>query len=322
MPIAHRVRVKQVEKRSDQPVFVRDVQTDDLWEKYRDLIAPYGLRACWSMPICATEGRVLGTFALYYKEPQLPDVAARQLIERAAHVAGIAIERRQLDELQRALSARIEEAREEERTHIAREIHDELGQALTALKLDVSWIARRVNGSEAIAAKLADMTHATDAIIQSVRRIAAELRPGILDAIGLRAALEWQAEEFTRHTQTPCVMHAEGGELQLDRDLATTVFRIFQEALTNVTRHASATQVDVRLWLERGNLRLEVADDGIGVPEIAPRASTLGLLGMSERARCSVGMSRIFGDWYLPHDVLNLPLRFTRWSPLKHVLFR
>jgi PAS domain S-box-containing protein len=294
-----------------QPVFVEDITTDPLWDDYRHLLAEHGLRACWSIPICTAEGRVLGTFAIYYKEPRMPDQSSRDLIERAAHVAGIAIERRQLDDQQRALAARIERAREEERTHIAREIHDELGQALTALKLDVHWIARRANGNEELRIKLADMAAATDAIIQSVRRISAELRPGILDAIGLRAALEWQAEEFSRRTGTPCTMRADAAELQLDRELATAVFRIFQEALTNVTRHAGATIVDVHLWLERGNLRLDIADDGIGVPEIAPRASTLGLLGMRERARrcggeCAIRRREPRGTLV----ALTVPLRF------------
>jgi PAS domain S-box-containing protein len=293
------------------PVFVTDIRTDPLWDEYRHLVVPYGLVACWSIPVCSADGRVLGTFAVYHREARMPDVAARQVIERAAHVAGIAIERRQLDDDLRALSARIEEVREEERTHIAREIHDELGQALTALKLDVGWVTRRVNGNEELRAKLGDMSAATDGIIQAIRRISAELRPGILDAIGLSAALEWQAEEFTRQTGTPCRMRAEAGELQLERHLATAVFRIFQEALTNVTRHAGATHVDVRLWLERGNLRLEVADDGIGVPEISPRASSLGLLGMRERARrcggeCAIRRRDPRGTLV----TLTVPLRF------------
>ncbi len=295
-----------------EPVIVADIERDPLWDDYRHLAAPHGLRACWSFPLCTPDGRVLGTFAVYYKQPRTPDAQSKQLIERAAHVAGIAIERRQLDDQLHALSARIEQVREEERTNIAREIHDELGQALTALKLDIAWVARRVNGGNAeLAAKLTEMQGGTDAIIQAVRRISAELRPGILDAIGLRAALEWQAEEFTRLTGTPCTLRAEAGELQLDRQLATAVFRIFQEALTNVTRHAGATAVDVRLWLERGNLRLDVGDDGVGVPEIAPRASTLGLLGMRERAR------RCGGDCTIrrrePHGTvvaLTVPLRF------------
>jgi PAS domain S-box-containing protein len=295
-----------------EPVFVEDISVDPLWDDYRHLILKFGLRACWSFPICTHDGRVLGTFAVYYKVARLPDAQSRELIERAAHVAGIAIERRQLDEQLQALSARIEQVRENERTHIAREIHDELGQALTALKLDIAWVARRVNGdNDPLSTKLTEMQSATDAIIHAVQRISSELRPGLLDAIGLRAALEWQAEEFTRRTGTPCTFRAEAGELQLDRQLATAVFRIFQEALTNVTRHASATAVDVRLWLERGHLRLDVADDGVGVPEIAPRASTLGLLGMSERARrcggeCTIRRREPRGTIV----ALTVPLRF------------
>jgi len=293
-----------------EPVFVTDIETDPLWERYRELVRPYGLRACWSFPIRATEGHVLGTFAVYYREPRAPDTSSRELIERAAHVAGIAIERRALDDQLRALSQRIEAVREEERTHIAREIHDELGQALTALKLDIAWIARRVQAGE-VSAKLDEMSVATDAIISAVRRIAAELRPGILDHLGLAAALEWQAEEFSTRTNIPCQVRAQIGDLILERELATTVFRIFQEALTNIARHASATRVDVDLRLERGHLKLEVVDDGVGVPEIAPRNSTLGLLGMRERAR------RLGGDCTIRRReprgtivALSVPLRF------------
>jgi signal transduction histidine kinase len=225
-------------------------------------------------------------------------------------VAGIAIERRQLDDQLRALSERLEAAREDERTNIAREIHDELGQALTALKLDLAWVAHRAEAPE-VERKLVEMSRATDGILETVRRIASELRPGILDEIGLRAALEWQADEFRRRTTIPCIVHSEVGELQLERGLATAVFRIFQEALTNVARHASATSVEVQLRLERGHLRLEISDDGIGVPEIAPRNASLGLLGMRERAR------RCGGDCIVrrrqPRGTvvsLSVPLRF------------
>jgi signal transduction histidine kinase len=217
----------------------------------------------------------------------LPDEPARELIERAAHIAGIVIERRELDDALRALPERIEAAREEERTNIAREIHDELGQALTALKLDIALVARRLRtgASDDAPSKLDEMAHATEDIINVVRRISAELRPGILDDLGLPAALEWQAQEFTRRTSIICNVNANVGELHLERNLATAVFRIFQEALTNVARHANAARVDVFLRLERGMLKLDIADDGVGVPEISPRNSSLGLLGMRERAR-------------------------------------
>jgi len=292
-----------------EPVFVADITTDPLWIGYRHLVEPYGLRACWSFPICTAEGHVLGTFAVYYKEPRSPDPASIELIKRAAHVAGIAIERRHLDDQLRALSARIEAVREEERTNIAREIHDELGQALTALKLDIAWCTRRSQGD--VAGKLAEMSRATDEIIGAVRRISAELRPGILDSIGLRAALEWQADEITKRTNIQCHVESRVGDLQLERSLATTVFRIFQEATTNVVRHAKATRIDVTLWLERGNLRLDIADDGVGVPEIAPRNSSLGLLGMRERARRAGGDCTVRRR--VPHGTivaLTVPLRF------------
>ncbi len=292
-----------------QPVFVSNIATDPLWIGYRHLVEPHGLQACWSFPILASEGHVLGTFAVYYRESREPDTASRELIERAAHVAGIAIERRHLDDQLRALSERIEAAREEERTSIAREIHDVLGQAMTALKLDIAWVAHRCQGE--VAAKLVDMSRTTDEVISAVRRISSELRPGILDSLGLRAALEWQAEEITRRSAITCQVVARVGDLQLDRSLATTVFRIFQEATTNVVRHAKATRIDVTLWLEHGNLRLDIADDGVGVPEIAPRSSSLGLLGMRERAR------RAGGDCTIrrrqPHGTvvaLSVPLRF------------
>jgi PAS domain S-box-containing protein len=294
-----------------EPVFVDDIATDPLWDDYRALADQFGLRACWSWPILATDGGVLGTFAMYHHRPCKADPTVRTLIARAAHVAAIAIERRQLDDRLAALSERIEAIREDERTGIAREIHDELGQALTALKMDIAWVGRRVDAESPVATKLGEMSRATDEIIGSVRRISAELRPGILDDLGLRAAIEWQAEEFTRRTGVPCQVRAEIGDLRLERGLATTVFRIFQEALTNVARHASATKVDVALSLERGNLRLEVSDDGVGVPPGGPRSGALGLLGMRERAR------RAGGDFTVGRGpsggtrvTVTVPLRF------------
>src|SRR5262249_17891872 len=155
----------------------------------KHLAQPYLLRACWSTPIMRNDGHVLGTFALYYKTPRRPEGDVVDLISRAAHLAGIVIERRQLDAQLSALSARVEAAREDERTGIAREIHDVLGQALTALKIDIAWVARRKGDDPAVSEKLAEMTRNADELIQAVRRISAELRPGILDDVGLEAAI-------------------------------------------------------------------------------------------------------------------------------------
>ena len=151
--------------------------------------AAYGLRACWSFPILATDGQVLGTFAIYYRQPRTADQALVELVSRVAHVAAIAIERRQIDERALALSERTEAIREDERTSIARELHDQLGQSLTALKLDISWVARRLADDSDVVGKLEEMKQAADGIIQSVGRISAGLRPGVLDLLGLEAAI-------------------------------------------------------------------------------------------------------------------------------------
>jgi len=276
-----------------EPVYVADVETDPLWERYRELARAHGLRACWSTPILATDGSVLGTFALYSATSCMPDDQVVELLGRATHVAGIAIERHRLDDQLRALSERIEATREDERTGIAREIHDELGQSLTVLKMDIAWIGRRLGDVEAIRAKLDEMSHTADEIIGAVRRISAELRPGILDDLGLAAAIEWQAEEFAERTGIACEMNASVGHERFERGLATAVFRIFQEALTNVARHADASRVIVDLRVIDGRVELDVGDDGMGLPESVVMRPSLGLLGMRERARRLGGECRV-----------------------------
>ncbi|MBZ0238980.1 MAG: GAF domain-containing protein [Deltaproteobacteria bacterium] len=272
-------------------VVVTDIATDPLWTSYSHLAARFGLRACWSAPILSAGGRVLGTFALYYREPRAPSDAERDLIARVSHVAGIAIERHELDEQLRELAARIDAAREDERTNIAREIHDQLGQSLTLLKVDLAWIARRAAADtlprEVLLEKLSGIGEVADELIREVRRIATALRPPILDDVGLDAALAWQAEEFERRTKIPCkVQSGLADDARISRPVATTVFRVFQEALTNVIRHAHATRVDVRCEETSTGLLLMVCDDGVGIaPEKILDPRSLGLLGMRERAR-------------------------------------
>ncbi len=293
-----------------EPVFVTNIETDPLWEEYREVALRFGLRACWSSPIISSTGMVLGTFALYHRGACEADAVARELLDRATHVTKIVLERRALDEQMRALATRIEATREEERTSIARDLHDQLGQMLTALKFDLGWLDRRIT-DPTLAGRIAGMVAQTDELIGSVRRISSDLRPGILDDIGLAAAIEWQAEDFQIRTGTPCRVTAHIGDLQLDRELATTVFRVFQESLTNIARHANATGVEVTLELDRGSLKLQVADDGVGMPDVGPRGSTLGILGMGERARrlggeCTVRRRSPKGTIV----TLTMPLRF------------
>ncbi len=292
-------------------VFVVDIETDPLWIDYRDVARAHGFRACWSSPILANDGHVLGTFAMYYRTPRRPEGSAIELIARAAHVAGIAIERRHLDAQQSALSARVEAAREDERTGIAREIHDVVGQALTALKLDIAWVARRRGDDVDIGAKLAQMSHNAEDLITAVRRISSELRPGILDDVGLQAAIEWQSDEISMRSGLEIDVVGALGDIQLERGFATAVFRIFQEAMTNVVRHASARHVVVELGLDHGRLRLAISDDGVGLRDSSTRIGSLGLLGMRERAKrlggeCIVQRREVGGTVVS----LIVPLRF------------
>ncbi len=204
--------------------------------------------------------------------------------------------RRSLDQL-RALTTYLQYVREEERTRIAREVHDELGQALTGLKLDMSWLASKMGkNAKPVQAKVKTMVDHIDETIQTVRRIATELRPGILDSLGLVAAMEWQANEFQSRTGIPCVVTTTIADTIWDQDITTVFFRIYQETLTNIIRHAKATRVDVRIDEEEGHLVMSVHDNGRGISE-DEMASTrsLGLVGMRERAMLIGGELTLHG---------------------------
>jgi PAS domain S-box-containing protein len=268
-----------------KPVYVEDILADPLWAEFRELALMTKMRACWSTPILSSDGSVIGVFAVYHREPGYPDAIALESIARATHVARIVLDGRRLDEQMRALAANIEAAREDERSGIARAIHDDLGQAMTALKMDVAWVARRVENDPAVTQKLAEMSAMTDEVIHSVRRISSELRPTILDDLGLAATIEWEGDEFQTRTGIPCSVRCSLGDIRIERSMSTAVYRIFQESLTNIARHAKATHVDVTLRVIDGNLRLEVADDGVGISEAALRGRSLGLVGMRERAK-------------------------------------
>jgi signal transduction histidine kinase len=193
---------------------------------------------------------------------------------------------RQSHEQLRALSVYLQYVREEERIRIAREVHDELGQALTGLKLELTWLVGRLPKSvKTLHEKTRAMAARIDEIIQVVRRIATELRPGLLDDVGLLAAVEWQAHEFQKQTGIQCRVSSAIQQPLCDQDLNTAFFRIFQETLTNIIRHANATRVEVHLGEEDGRLALEVRDNGRGISEEEIRnTKSIGLLGMRERA--------------------------------------
>jgi signal transduction histidine kinase len=191
----------------------------------------------------------------------------------------------------RALAASASSAREQESVRIARELHDELGSTLTSLKWDLESIRNGLAATSridprALAQQVDGLLKIAEASIASVRRIASELRPRILDELGLVAAIEWQAQQFGRRSGIAIDLDVRAGDLLLPPDRATAVFRIFQEALTNVLRHARASRVRVSVTAADGELVLSVVDNGVGIGDAAGGNQwSLGLAGMRERAR-------------------------------------
>jgi PAS domain S-box-containing protein len=414
-------------------VVTTDIAQDALWEGFREFALPYGLRACWSMPVRSSAGKVLGAFCMYYQDAAAPTDRDVHLVEIGAAIAAIAIEcdrgrrgvreselrlraivdhafarvwlkdlegryimvNRRFEETSgvsaalalgrtdaqlfgretgdmcadsdrqalqagrpvefeeevarpdgprlyftvkfpllrpdgtayalcgvstditgrkraergleqsreelRALAARLHSVREEERLRIARDIHDHLGQMLTVLGMNQSLLMRSLREApaldrEAVAAQLESMQELVGNLLSSVRRIVTELRPEVLDALGLEAALEWQASEFSRRTGIACSVSLPGGPVQAGPERATALFRICQEALSNAARHSGAKHVRVELRREGPSLAMSIADDGRGItPEEALAPASLGLLGMRERAGMLGGSALIEG---------------------------
>ncbi len=217
----------------------------------------------------------------------------------ALTVAGLAIRSRTIAlerraELMRTLSMHLEDAREEERTTAAREVHDELGQLLTAAKLDLAWLRTHPPAPEEVGSRVGEAMATVDAAIDSVKRISTRLRPKALDTLTLSEALRWQLEEFARRSGLECSASIEPSPEGLVPETATTVFRVFQELLTNIGRHAEARRVDVGFSCDGEALRLVVRDDGKGMPPGATDApESLGIVGMRERVRHAGGLLSI-----------------------------
>jgi signal transduction histidine kinase len=224
------------------------------------------------MVIYDDEGRIAGHFGIQ-----------RDITEKHRSMEEVQVSREQL----RALTSRLQKVREEERTEVAREIHDELGQALTGLKLDISWMKSRLPREHEMMAQCASVIQRIDQTLNAVRRIATSLRPSVLDQLGLAAAAEWQGQEFRSRTGIEVEMDISTDGSAIPDELGSSAFRILQESLTNVARHANATRVTIRLQQTPDVLRLEVKDNGVGISTQCLKSTdttSLGIIGMRERA--------------------------------------
>ena len=259
----------------------------------------------------ARNGKPQGSLEVYYAQspapgndnPFLPE--ERDMIAGLAHLLSIASERLRAEEeiklsreQLRSLYHRLELVREEERTRMSREIHDELAQVLSAVKMEVSLLDSKLNKSDP---PLCDYTQMMlkliDNTIQAGKKLVQDLRPPLLDDLGLPEAIEWQAKEFEKKTGVTCELELDKKNFELDKDRSTTLFRIFQETLTNITRHANADKLHVKLYGREGAIVLQVKDNGIGITQDQiSNLKSLGLLGMRERALVWGGKVDIRGE--------------------------
>jgi signal transduction histidine kinase len=273
-----------------------------------------------ALPLLAPEGRVLGSLIVSFAQSQPFDLEAQSLMLTLAHLCAQALERARLYEGEqaarlelearvhertqqlrqeiserRAVQQQLEQSREVERKRIARELHDELGGALTGLKMSLAQMRRRSpEASAAFGADLETIAQEIDETIQRVRRLATELRPAILDDFGLVAAIEWLAQDFQQRSGVTCRFQSDLEELPLAPDDATAVFRIVQESLTNIGRHAQAMQVVIAIQATSAGLALTIQDDGRGFAVDEARAGhSLGLRGMYERMEACGGQLAI-----------------------------
>lgn len=216
---------------------------------------------------------------------------SRDITERMKEERSLSEKNMQL----KMLSSYLQTIREDERGHIAREIHDELGQQLTGIKMDLSWVYKKLEPSEnEVKTKLTGLIELVNETVKTIRRISSDLRPPILDNLGLLAAIEWQCQELERRSGVSCVLVKTVDDLTIPDEIAMGVFRIVQEAFTNISRHSQATEVGVEIAGGPSRWRITISDNGVGFTKsIRGEIKTLGLIGMQERASMIGGTIRI-----------------------------
>jgi signal transduction histidine kinase len=253
------------------------------------------------LAVFARRGQVTGMLVVGNRPGGFGQDESRLLVT-VAHQAAIAIENAQLfttlreeRERLRALSNRLTQAQEAERTRIARELHDEAGQALTTVRLQLDFVASVLPDDlpAPIRRQVEEAQTLIGRTLEEIRRISIDLRPSLLDDLGLASALRWHCERLGRHAQMDVVFEGPSRTRRLPSDVETAVYRAAQEALTNVARHAQANSVQVRLDYQNGQLRLTIADDGVGFAENRVSGTGIGLMGMQERLSAVGGTLRV-----------------------------
>jgi signal transduction histidine kinase len=287
---------------SGEPAWIIDVTKDSNFPR-ANLAENIGVKAGFAFPIL-TGRKVVGVMEFYSPKAVEPDGELLDLMAQIGTQLGRVVERKQAqDESERShdqlrnLYLRLEQVREEERTRTAREVHDHLSQLLTTIKLELSLLSNKLAHYNPTIQKSAEqIIEMSDDAIQTVKRIAMDLRPPILDDLGIAEAIKWQAKEFKSRTQIECKFVNDLNEFELDLERSTTLFRVFQETLTNIVRHAGATEVCVTLGQFNESITLQVRDNGCGISsQEVSNLRSLGLLGMRERAMVWGGNVQIHG---------------------------
>jgi signal transduction histidine kinase len=287
---------------------VNDLESDPRMEPWRNKAIKRGYRSSGAFPLRVGK-EVVGAFTFHSAEPDFFNDNEINLLEMLASDVSFAIEayshevQRKKIEKQlrisqaqlRKLSEHLQTVREEERSHIAHELHDELGQQLTVMKMDLFWLKNRCNENQKwLSEKIDKLIVITDQVIETIRNISTELRPVVLDHFGIKAAIEWQAKKFEEQTGIKCETILPKKKVLLDSQVSITIFRVCQEALTNVYRHAKAKNVKITMQDEKNTLILKIQDDGkgIGKKDIS-NPNTFGLLGIHERVNSLNGEFKI-----------------------------
>jgi signal transduction histidine kinase len=287
---------------SKKPEWIIDVTKDTNFPRAK-LAENIGVKAGFAFPLLLGK-KVVGVMEFFSVEAEEPNRDLMKVMAEVGIQLGRAVERQWAEEdIQnsnerlRRLYQRLEMIREEERTRIAREVHDELAQILSTLKLELSLLDKKMTDDKSSLRKDTQMMLLlVDNTIQTVKRIAMDLRPPILDDLGLHEAIQWQGQEFERRTGINFISEVSVKNIELDIERSTAIFRIFQETLTNILRHAKAKNINVLMHEKDAMVTVQIKDDGIGITsdQISDNKS-LGLLGMRERARAWKGDVSIQG---------------------------